>query len=327
MDVPAKHWERAKSFRVQCKLCPHECLISVGGKGKCLIRQNHSGKLYQTAYAEPCSLSIDPIEKKPLYHFYPSRNILSVGTNGCNMSCHFCQNWQISTQETRRDGVTADRLLKLSTDNNSIGIAYTYNEPIIWYEFVYDCAKVFREAGQKNVMVTNGQINEEPLAELLPFIDAMNIDLKGFTEEFYKNEGGYLQTTLNTIKAAHKAGTHIELTNLVIPELNDNETTFEEMCRFIAGISKDIPLHLSRHFPQYKSEKDITSEKLLLNLKDIAGRHLNYVYIGNAQIDGASDTYCPECHAKIIERTGYKTTCLTDDNICKNCSTSLSLHF
>ncbi len=246
------------------------------------------------------------------------------------MKCRHCQNWEISTKETGRQSTVPDKLLKLSNNNNSIGIAYTYNEPIVWYEFVYDCAKVFKEAGLANVLVTNGQINPEPLSELLPYINATNIDLKGFTEEFYKNEGGFLQTTLNTIETMSKSGIHIELTNLLIPSLNDDPPEiFEEMCRYIAHVDCEIPLHLSRYFPQYKSDMKVTPpEETLISFKGgIAQKYLNYVYLGNVSIKDSSDTNCPVCGKKIIQRSGYYTECLTEDNVCPNCSSQLSILF
>jgi pyruvate formate lyase activating enzyme len=327
MSVLARHWEKADGGKVRCLLCPHMCLIASGKSGICLIRKNIDGELRQTAYEEVCSIGVDPIEKKPLYHFHPGSNILSVGTNGCNMRCRHCQNWQISTQETARQHATPRQLLKISQDNSSIGIAYTYNEPTIWFEFVYDCAEVFRKAGLKNVLVTNGQINPEPLAELLPLTDAMNIDLKGFTEEFYKNEKGFLPTVLNTIETACAKGVHVEITNLLIPKLNDDPDTFGKMCRYLSGISRDIPLHISRYFPQHKSNQRATEEKALISFREAALEHLNYVYIGNIFVENASDTFCPVCKTKIIERTGYTTRCLTDNNICPNCKTQLSILF
>lgn len=327
MSVLARHWEKAGSGKVRCLLCPHRCLIADGKSGICLIRKNIDGELFQTAYGEVCSIGIDPIEKKPLYHFHPGSQILSAGTNGCNMRCDFCQNWQISTQETARQKTTPNKLLNISKDNESIGIAYTYNEPTIWYEFVYDCAEVFKKAGQKNVMVTNGQINPEPLAELLPLIDAMNIDLKGFTEKFYKDEKGFLSAVLNTIETACAGGVHVEITNLLIPDQNDDPDTFDKMCRYISGISRDIPLHISRYFPMHKSNHRVTDEKTLMSFYKAAGQHLNYVYLGNIYLDHTSDTFCPVCKTKIIERTGYTTKCITDKNICPNCNTQLSILF
>lgn len=325
MGVLAKHWEITDNGKVKCNLCPHFCIITEGKSGLCLIRRNIDGMLQQTAYAEPCSISTDPIEKKPLYHFKPGSDILSVGTNGCNMKCRNCQNWQISMQETQRQSTSPEKLLKQSKMDSCIGIAYTYNEPLIWFEFIYDCAKLFKEAGKYNVLVSNGQINPEPLSELIPLIDAANIDLKGFTEEFYHGEGGKLETTKNTILTMAEAGIHLEITNLLIPGLNDNEETFENMCKFISDINREIPLHISRYFPQYKSNQPVTPDEMLIKYRDIAKKHLHHVFVGNANIDGASDTYCPKCNKKIIERNGYYTKCLTDDNICPDCSHQLSV--
>lgn len=327
MGVLARHWKQMDDGKVKCLLCPHECVTVKGKSGKCLIRKNVDGMLQQTAYGEVCSVSVDPIEKKPLYHYHPASDILSIGTNGCNMHCRHCQNWQISTRETHRQQISPDKLLHLAKTQNSIGIAYTYNEPLVWFEFVYDCAKLFRDAGQKNVLVSNGMINPEPLKELTPLIDAANIDLKGFTEEFYRNEGGFLRTVINTIEVMLLQGIHLELTNLIIPGLNDDIDTFEKMCSWIAGLSPDIPLHISRYFPQHKSEHPVTRMDILADLRERAMKHLNYVYIGNASLEGASDTFCPACGNKIIERSGYCTELLTENNICPECSSQLPLHF
>jgi pyruvate formate lyase activating enzyme len=195
MGMLAKYWQPKDNKKVQCMLCPHNCVIKEDKAGLCIIRKNVDGVLQQTAYGQICSSAMDPIEKKPLYHFYPGSKILSVGTNGCNMQCSYCQNWQISTRETNRMDTSPERLVTIAQENNSIGIAYTYNEPLVWYEFVLDCAKEFRKAGLKNVLVSNGQINPEPLAELAPYIDAANIDLKAFNPEFYKSESGDFQKT------------------------------------------------------------------------------------------------------------------------------------
>jgi len=327
MSVLAKFWQPESDNEVRCLLCPHNCLISDGKSGICIIRKNIDGKLYQTAYGEVCSASVDPIEKKPLYHFHPKSPILSVGTNGCNMRCSFCQNWSISTKETSREKITPERLLQIAKERDSIGIAYTYNEPSIWFEFVIDCAKVFKSAGLKNVLVTNGQINELPLKELIPLIDAANIDLKAFTDEFYKSEDGCLQTVKRNIKRMHDGGVHIELTNLLIPQKNDDPTDFESMCQFIASVSDKIPLHISRYFPQYKLDIPPTTDKMLEEFRLLAKKYLNHVFIGNAKLEGCSDTYCHSCGSKIIKRGGYDTELLTDKPICPNCQEKLSILF
>lgn len=323
MDAPARFFQPLDGKKVRCGLCPHRCVISDGAHGKCLVRENRNGTLIQAAYGKICSAAIDPIEKKPLYHFYPGSKILSIGTYGCNMACQFCQNWQISTKVTPCTLTTPEKLLKSAQNNDSIGLAYTYNEPTIWYEFVYDCAKVFRGAGLKNILVTNGMINPEPLVEIAPLIDAANIDLKGFTDEFYKEHGGMLEPVKETVRAMSAAGIHIELTNLIIPTKNDDEAIFEQMCAFIASVSENIPLHLSRYFPQYKYEISPTPNNTLTTLAKTAKKYLNYVYIGNADIQGWTDTLCPKCGELIVRRSLYDTKCFTDKNICPACSQSL----
>ncbi|KAA0256878.1 AmmeMemoRadiSam system radical SAM enzyme [Deferribacter autotrophicus] len=323
MNVEAKYYDKLSDDKVQCKLCPHNCVIKDGKTGLCLIRKNENGTLYQTSYNEVSSLALDPIEKKPLYHFYPSSNILSIGTNGCNLKCPFCQNWQIVTTITHREKINPDILKEIATMNHSIGIAYTYNEPFIWYEFILDCAKVFKNAGLKNVFVTNGQINREPLMELAPYIDAANIDLKGFTNDFYKWINGDLTTTLNTIEYLFKNGSHIELTNLVVTNKNDNSDTFDDMCRWIASISSDIPLHISRYFPNYKLNEPPTPLETLKNFYEIAKKYLKYVYIGNVQIEDATDTLCPKCNHLLVKRDFYLTKCHIKEPVCPECSEKL----
>lgn len=325
MSIEARHWQPKEGKKVRCELCPHFCTISDGGHGRCIIRENHDGVLFQQAYGRVCSAALDPIEKKPLYHFYPGKTILSVGTYGCNMSCGFCQNWQISTKKSPCTETTPEKLLKTAKNSDSIGIAYTYNEPTIWFEFVYDCATVFHNAGLKNVLVTNGMINPAPLKELSPLIDAANIDLKGFTDEFYKEHGGNLDTVKSTIKSMYDAGIYIELTNLVIPGKNDDPDTFDSMCSFVSDINADIPLHLSRYFPQYKYEIPSTPNKTLTELAKTAKKYLNYVYIGNADIEGYTDTLCPQCGKLIVKRSVYDIKCFTDNNLCPACSHPLSL--
>ncbi|MGE4266218.1 MAG: AmmeMemoRadiSam system radical SAM enzyme [Deferribacterales bacterium] len=318
--MDAKFWRAEKDQCVRCVLCPHACLIEPGGHGKCLIRKNIDGVLIASAYGKVSSGAVDPIEKKPLYHFHPGSNILSVGFNGCNMSCLFCQNWQISTQETATQDTSPMELLHTARRSFSIGIAYTYNEPLTNFEFVLDCAKEFRESGFKNVIVSNGMINPEPLSELIPYIDAANIDLKGFTEDYYREHGGNLNAVKHTIEALFKGGVHVELTNLLIPQKNGNEADFENMCRFISGLSRDIPLHISGYFPQYKYDFPPTSNNALTDFAKKAKNYLNYIYIGNKAGCGFTDTTCPECGQLLIKRSGFKTQCLTDENKCPNCS-------
>jgi pyruvate formate lyase activating enzyme len=324
MKKEARFYEARADKTVKCVLCPNFCEIKDGKKGICLIRKNSDGTLFQTAYGETTGASVDPIEKKPLYHFYPGSRILSIGTNGCNFRCPFCQNWHISTQETARQEVTPQELPDAAESKRSIGIAYTYNEPFIWYEFVYDCAKLFRTNGLKNVFVSNGYVNPEPLAEMLPLMDAANIDLKGFTEDFYKQVRGSLAPVIKTIEALAASSVHLELTNLVIPGLNDDEAVFEDMCRFISSLSKDIPLHISRYFPSYKLNIPATPIGTIEKFQDIALSHLNYVYTGNTGTE--NDSVCPHCSAVLVKRSGYGVQSFLKTGRCPKCEKQLPFY-
>jgi pyruvate formate lyase activating enzyme len=251
----AKYQESLADGIARCSLCPHGCLLKPGQTSRCLSRENIGGVLSVRNYAKVTSLALDPIEKKPLISFHPGKKILSVGTFGCNLSCDFCQNWRISQEEAPWSVIPPENLLQLAREMmhaGNIGVAYTYNEPTIWYEYVYDCAKLLRAAGLCNVLVTNGYILKEPLMALLPFIDAMNIDLKAFTQDFYGGlcKGG-LEPVLQTIQNSHGL-CHVELTTLLIPGRNDSEQEIISLSKWIAAISPDIPLHLTRHHPDYK---------------------------------------------------------------------------
>lgn len=272
---------------MKCPICPRGCEIEEGQRGFCLGRLNKGGKVVSENYGKLTSITLDPIEKKPFARFMPGSMILSVGSYGCNLRCPFCQNFTISTSkghdidtiETSPEEL-AKRALSMQNLGN-IGIAYTYNEPLISYEFVMDSAKIARKLNMKNVLVTNGYICERPLSQLLPYIDAMNIDLKGFTEEFYRKLGGDLAAVKRTISiAARKC--HVEVTCLVIPGENDSPIEIEKMSEWLAIVSSDIPLHISRFFPRYKySNMKATPIETVYSLADAARRHLKFVYTGN----------------------------------------------
>jgi pyruvate formate lyase activating enzyme len=322
----ALFYKQLENNIVRCEICPHHCKILPNKTGLCFIRKNIDGVLYLTTYGEISSIALDPIEKKPLYHFYPGSHILSIGSNGCNLKCPFCQNWQISTSETQRENITIEELIKLAKKHTSIGIAYTYNEPLIWYEFLLDALKEVHKNNLNNVLVTNGNINKEPLEELVPFIDAANVDLKGFTEDFYKWIGGNLKSTINFIETLFKNNIHIELTNLVIPGKNDDTNIFTDMCKWIRNISENIPLHLSRYFPNYKLDISPTPEETLKRLYNIAKKYLQYVYIGNISIKDTNSTYCPRCKTLLIDRQGYTTKIYTNKNKCPECEELIPLY-
>lgn len=273
---------------VVCGLCPHHCRIAEGGTDLCAARTNRGGKIVCQNYGQVTSLALDPIEKKPLYHFHPGSVILSVGSYGCNLLCPFCQNHEISRAKAgdlRTETLPPEALVQLAEDTRqkygNIGVAFTYNEPLVSYEYVLDCAKLLREKDLAVVLVTNGQMCEAPLRNLLPYVDAMNIDLKGFTQAFYDWISGDLETTKTAVRLAVEAGVHVEVTTLVIPGRNDNEKEMEAEARWLASISKEIPLHLSRYFPRYHCDIPMTPRKTLEKLKKIANQYLRYVYIGN----------------------------------------------
>lgn len=276
-------YEKLEDQKVQCRLCPHNCVIPEGKAGICGVRKNEKGILYSLIYEEITSLALDPIEKKPLSRFFPGSFILSIGTKGCNFSCPFCQNWAISKElNAPTQKVKSEFLIQRAQEVNSLGIAYTYNEPFIWYEFVFDTAKMAQKEGLQNVLVTNGFINQEPLKKLLPFINAMNIDLKSIDEHFYRTAcAGSLNPVLETIKESSKH-CHIEITNLIIPTLNDSVESIEKLVNWIyENVGEVVPLHLSRYHPCYKLGLPMTPVETMRKAEEIAKEKLRYVYLGN----------------------------------------------
>ncbi|MFC1540849.1 AmmeMemoRadiSam system radical SAM enzyme [Candidatus Latescibacterota bacterium] len=303
--MEASYYEKRENGGVKCLLCPNFCVIADGKSGTCRIRVNRGGTLYADAYGEVVSLSIDPIEKKPLYHFFPTKPILSTGPNGCNFRCGFCQNSTISQETVMTRTVTPENLAAMASENGSIGIAYTYTEPFIWFEYVRDTGALVHDRGLKNVLVTNGYVNEEPLRELLPIIDAMNVDVKSMKPEFYsKICGGKLEDVLRTVEIA-SVSCHIEITNLIITNYNDTDEDFTKLTDWIYSVNPSIPLHFSRYFPQYKFTEPQTPVETLRNAYKIAKSKLDYVFVGNISMEGTSDTVCPKCGNVLINRSYY----------------------
>lgn len=304
MKYKARYWETFDD-RVLCKLCPHDCLIPLGKRGFCRTRININNELISLNYGEVTALALDPIEKKPLYHYKPGSYILSVSTYGCNMRCDFCQNYELSQQDVYSRLISPKELVKLVMKHeHNIGIAFTYNEPFVWFEYIYDCAKLLKEAKQDKdvVLITNGYINPEPLKELLPYIDAMNIDLKAFSNDYYQKVcKASLEPVLETIKLAH-ANCFIEITTLIVTNENDNLTEIENIAKFIASVDKNIPLHLSRYYPNYKMTNPPTSVNFMKQAQEVAEKYLYYVYVGNIPYEDRN-TYCPECKTLVIDRT------------------------
>src|SRR4030042_483611 len=282
----AQFYKKLKNKLVQCRLCPHFCVIKEGMTGKCKVRKNINGVLYSLSYGKPVSINLDPITKKPLYHFLPQTLTFSIGMAGCNLSCQWCQNWEISqkaAEEFKIEKISPEKLIEEALKSGCPSISYTYTEPFVSYEYIFDLAKLAKKRGLKNISVTNGYVNEEPFEKIALYIDAMNIDLKSFNEKTYEKFcGGKLKPVLDTIKRAHKAGIHIEITTLLIPDLNDNEKELEKIAKFIASIDKKIPWHISRFFPMYKIlDKHTTPISSLEKAYKIGKKHLKYVYVGN----------------------------------------------
>jgi len=280
----ADFWEKYDNNAIKCGLCPHYCLIKDTEYGKCGVRLNNNGTLVAASYGMVTSVALDPIEKKPLYNFHPGKTIVSIGSYGCNLKCQFCQNYRISMEyknikTDQFSPLLVSEIALLAVNDGNIGVAYTYNEPLIGYEFVKDCSILIRNEGLMNVLVTNGYINKEPLEELLPHIDALNIDIKGNNNRTYNKLGGTLEPVKNTIKTANNL-CHVEVTTLIVPDENENDA--EEIAKWLSGINPAIPYHLSRFFPRYKYSEGIpTPPELMYKLKEKAEKYLENVYLGN----------------------------------------------
>lgn len=326
MDARIPFYEEYKD-KIRCKICPHNCIIDEGKFGICRVRTLKSNLPVAINYGEVTSIGIDPIEKKPLYHFKPSKDILSIGSFGCNMTCSFCQNHEISQGKPQTQYISPEKLLDIipSIENNA-GVAFTYNEPFMWYEYVYEASKRIKENNPNTsvVVVTNGYINEEPLLKLLPFVDAMNIDLKGYTNRYYNNIcGAKLEPVLESIKRCNEY-CHVEITTLLVSEENDSLEEARQIAEFIASVNEDIPLHLSRYFPRYKMGNAPTEIESITQAENEAKKYLKHVYIGNVQgVD--NNTYCHNCNELLIKRSGYSTEVLIDENKCKKCGEKINI--
>ncbi len=287
--ISALFYKKIRDKTVQCQLCPHFCTLKKEREGKCRVRKNIDGKLFSLSYARPVSINIDPISKKPIYHMLQGTETFSIGMAGCNLKCNHCQNWEISQESPEKfitQEVNARDLIRKALKLKCPSISYTYTEPLVSYEFVLDIAKLAKESSLKNIIVSNGFINKEPLIELCKYLDAANIDIKAFNEEFYKKIcNARLKPVLESLKTLKENKVHIEITNLIIPGLNDNFREIEEMCKWIKNNLGDVPIHFSRFFPMYKmKDKEPTPLKTLEKAYKIAKRHLSFVHLGNVLI-------------------------------------------
>lgn len=298
---------------IMCRICPNECVLKEGEVSKCNNRKVYRSKLYTMAYGNPCSVAVDPVEKKPLYHFYPGSRAFSIATAGCNLVCLNCQNWtisQTSPDKTRNADLMPEKVVEQCASSSCRSIAYTYSEPNTFYEYAFDTAIIARSKGIKNIFKSNGYINPEPLKKICSVIDAANIDLKAITESTYlKLSGGKVQPVLDSLKIYRDMGVWLEITNLVVPTWTDKPDEIREMCKWLAsnGFSS-TPLHFSRFYPLYKLENlPPTPVDLLFRAADIAaGEGLKYVYVGNVPGNELADTRCPSCGTTVIKRQGFK---------------------
>jgi pyruvate formate lyase activating enzyme len=312
---------------VKCQLCPKGCVISEDHRGDCRVRENHDGKLYTMVYGNPCAVHIDPIEKKPFYHFLPTSAAFSIATAGCCLHCLYCQNWEISQfppEEVESSALPPEQVVDTASANDCPVIAYTYSEPTIFYEYMLETARLGRAKGIKSVVISAGYINPAPLRELCHAVDAIKIDLKGFNEDFYEKVCfATLPPVLETMKIIHQSGIHLEIVNLVVPTLNDDERDLRAMASWIVdNLGPDVPTHFSRFYPQYKLQNlPSTPVETLERAHAIAKEEgIHYAYIGNVPGHPADQTYCARCGKVIIARMGFTVTDYhIADGKCKYC--------
>ena len=338
-DAPKKPWKwsvegfhyATNGTTVQCQICPNRCVLEPGDRSICRSKVNIGGKLYSLTYGNPCSIHVDPIEKKPLNHFYPRSMILSIAATGCNFRCLNCQNWEISQmkpEDVRHYELFPEDVVSEANKKKTPSIAYTYSEPITYYEYMYDTAKLAREAGLMNVLVSNGYINRNPLIRLCKYLDGANVNLKSFDDRIYRSlNGGRLQPILNTFKTLHTEGIWFEMTTLVVPTYVDDTDMIKRMCGWILKeLGPNYPLHFLRFFPHYKLTRlPATPIDTLETFRKVALKEgIRYVYLGNVPGHEGTHTYCHNCHRILIERKGYFIPQYNLENgRCKFCGTSI----
>ena len=320
---------------VQCQVCEHFCAIKVGQTGKCGVRRNIGGTLHSTVYADPVAVHVDPVEKKPLFHFLPQQQILSIGTYGCNFFCPFCQNWQMSQmrEADEREGsaqrATPEALVRTCLQHGIPMIAYTYNEPTVFFEYTYDTARLAHEKGIRNVYVSNGFMSQAALDTIEPYLDAINVDLKAFSDEFYRQQcGARIEPVKRNIATiARETEIWIEITTLLIPGVNDSDEELQAMAEWLAEVEPDMPWHVSAFHPDYQMlDRPPTPPQALARAYEIGKRAgLRHVYVGNVMDADRESTYCPQCNRKVIERHWYNVRALwTRPGICPQCGTTLA---
>lgn len=329
----ASFYRKLENGRVQCELCPNKCLLKTQERGICKSRENIGGKLYSLVYGKPVTVHVDPIEKKPFYHFLPGAKAYSLATTGCNLSCKYCQNWDISQrnpEEVESTPMTPEEVVQKALQSGSPVIAFTYNEPVIWYEYVRDIAKLAKQKGLRTVMISNGYINQEPLKELLMYLDGVKVDLKAFDDEVYqKMSNGRLTPVLETIKTVHASGKWLEIVYLVVPQYTDNQEKIKEMCLWVLNnVGEEVPIHFSRFWPEYKlANLPPTPPETIKQARQICLElGMKYVYTGNISDQDGSTTYCPGTQQPVIKRDGFliKENLVDNLGLSEGCPSSIS---
>jgi pyruvate formate lyase activating enzyme len=329
--VEARHYTKLDELKIKCELCPRECVIGDRERGYCGVRENQNGTYYTLVHSRPCTQQVDPIEKKPLFHFLPGTQAFSIATAGCNMECKFCQNWNISQfrpEQIRSDKMSPEDIAQRAKKAESVSVAYTYSEPVIFYEYMYDCAVAARKEGIKSVMISNGYILEKPMRELCAVLDGVKIDLKAFTEKFYAETcSGHLKPVLDTLVLLKELGMWFELVVLIIPTLNDSPQEIEQMAKWVySELGPDVPIHFSAFHPMYKIQNlPRTPVKTLERCRKIAlDAGLRFAYLGNVRGHPGEHTYCPDCGEILIRRQGYIIIKNTIENgKCPKCETTI----
>jgi len=328
---PAKYYTKLEHGIIECSLCPRKCQVSDLERGYCGVRENIVGEYYTLVYNRVCSANVDPIEKKPFFHFLPGTQAFSIATAGCNMNCKFCQNWSISQfrpEDVKHHDMTTRDVALIAADNDCRSIAYTYSEPTIFYEYMYDCAQEAKTKGLRSTVVSAGYIEKQPLLDLIPFVDAIKIDLKAFTESYYKDVvNGELKPVLDTLVTIKKQGMWLEIVYLMLPELNDSERELVELCKWItANLGRDVPIHFTRFHPSYLMQNlPITPLDSLERAYTIArAEGIHYPYIGNVYGHNAENTFCHSCGELLVGRKGFQiTTNKIKRGKCPSCETEI----
>lgn len=317
---------------VRCELCPHRCILAEGERGTCRVRENRQGKLYSLVYGNPCALNVDPIEKKPFYHFLPGTTAFSLATAGCGLRCQYCQNYTISQhppEETQNEDAPPEAIVEATVQWAAPTIAYTYSEPVVFYEYMLATARLGRRAGLRNAVISSGYVNVDPLRELCQTVDAIKIDLKGFNDSFYRQVcSGTLEPVLEAIRVIHEAAVHLEIVNLVVPTLNDKPEELRALAEWVlATVGPNVPLHFSRFHPDYQllNLPPTPIETLTAARQAALDVGLHYAYVGNVPGHEGNHTYCPQCGRMIIERAGMSTSAMhLVDGRCAYCGTPIA---